>query len=443
MAICGRRKEAACFWTALISSTQANATCRYCWCWYTAGSHCWAACGGAHRPDPATEPQEPSGLGKPVSINCVIPMLKLLRPSSRRQALACGGLTLGLLLVAALVAYLARSTSYPRQFGHFPLTEAWTYQADGQITAVSASAIGVVFVRTPAQLTALDAHTGQMLWQADISAGIYASDVLVDQGVAYVSNDRGVWALDELTGERRWTNTLVPHGNGDAQVIAATACCVVVNRLATDLTVYDPSSGAALWSIPSGRGFPTAHLADKTLYLADAYGLRAFEAATGELFWLEDVGPVGASAYKDGTIFFSQNGQRTGPRVAAFDVSKRSHLWSATITGEDLEEVQVIGEVVYVTAEQHLYAHEVSTGQRLWQTGYSQGGKVHRVGDAIYVHEWINQRLSGIDSETGKELGSVIYSLPHLFRPYQSYTAQLQECLFVATGRELHAYSAP
>jgi hypothetical protein len=99
--------------------------------------------------------------------------------------------------------------------------------------------------------------------------------------------------------------------------------------------------------------------------------------------------------------------------------------------------------VVYVTAEQHLYAHEVSTGQRLWQTGYSQGGKVHRVGDAIYVHEWINQRLSGIDSETGKELGSVIYSLPHLFRPYQSYTAQLQECLFVATGRELHAYSAP
>jgi outer membrane protein assembly factor BamB len=366
------------------------------------------------------------------------------KPTPRQQWPNLLRIAASLLVATAIMLFVAQGVLFPRQSGHFPLSEAWVYQANGRIVAVSTSASGIVFARTNADLTALAADSGQSLWQVELPRQVQPSPVIARDGAALVgAATREVWALDELTGQVLWKIELEPPLYGEPHVLGVTPCCVLVSRLAPDLTAYDPIDGQTLWSLPNSRSFPTIHLDGETIYVTGAEGVQALEAATGKQLWSRDIGPVGSSAYQVGTIFVMLNSNRSGPRVVAFDVANKSFVWTAPIDDDPLVEVQALDGAVYVTSPTHLYAFQAATGRSLWQAQLSFGSNVRLVGQVVYVFDWLDQRIVAYDPNSGQELGAVQYAFPQLYFSYRSNVAQLPEWLFVAEGRKLHAFGPP
>jgi outer membrane protein assembly factor BamB len=218
-------------------------------------------------------------------------------------------------------------------------------------------------------------------------------------------------------------------------------CCVLVNRLESDLTAYAPLNGETLWSLERSRGFPTIHVDGETVYVTGQYGVDALEAGTGKRLWSKDTGSVSSSAFEAGTLFILQVNHKNGPRLSALDVANQSIRWTARINDNLLDEVQVLDGVVYLTSQTELYAVEAGTGQILWDRRLSYGRNVHLVDNVLYVFDGLGQRLIAYNPRTGQELGAIQYALPQLYSFLTTNMAQLDGWLFVAEGRNLHAFA--
>ena len=368
----------------------------------------------------------------------------MVKPTTRLQWPIIVRIAASLLVATAVVLFVTQRVLYPRQSGHFPLSEVWVYQSNGPIAAVSTSASGIVFVRTNTDLAALAANSGQSLWQVVLPRQVESSPVIARDGVAFAgAATREVWALDELNGQVLWKIELEPPFYGEPNVLGVTPCCVLVSRLAPDLTAYDPLDGQTLWSLRSGRSFPTIYVDGETIYMTGADGVQALEAATSKQLWSQDFASVEHSAYEAGTIFLILNSNRGGSRVTGFDVANNSFVWTTPIDDDSLVEVQALDGAVYVTSQTHLYAFQAATGRSLWQAQLSFGSNVRLVGQVVYVFDWLDQRIVAYDPNSGQELGAVQYAFPQLYFSYRSNVAQLPEWLFVAEGRKLHAFGPP
>lgn len=66
---------------------------------------------------------------------------------------------------------------------------------------------GTVFIGTDDEaghVYARDARTGRHIWKASTGAPVSSSSPAVVDGVVYVGNQKGLYALDAASGERRW-----------------------------------------------------------------------------------------------------------------------------------------------------------------------------------------------------------------------------------------------
>lgn len=226
---------------------------------------------------------------------------------------------------------------------------------------------------------ALDASTGEILWEYDVIDHVDDAATVKD-GLVYVPAD-SAWCLDAETGERVWAYK--PSGyqkmNGTPAVVDGMACFTAVTEI-VDLRVcmLDAMTGQLLWSrdidhyttgsvtiwnglvlVPAYQGAlyaldisdgstvwtntdseggywdtsPTVK--DGVIYIGgEDYCVHAISAATGELIWETSIGGRVEStpAVHDGRVFAGCAFPQSGTSMNALSMEDGEILW--TVPGE-------------------------------------------------------------------------------------------------------------
>lgn len=110
------------------------------------------------------------------------------------------------------------------------------------------------------RLVAMNAHTGQRVWEYE-TGGSFDGRLFVDQGLVLYTVGRGVLCLDYLTGALRWQATL-PGGVGmtDARMIVFAGCVIALGL--GEAACLNAQTGALLWHDPfKGYGAGSGALA--------------------------------------------------------------------------------------------------------------------------------------------------------------------------------------
>ena len=239
---------------------------------------------------------------------------------------------------------------------------------------------GVVFALDPKGL--VTAYQGkQKLWQKEVSKAGLSSGVEAADGHVIVGNAKGqLFALDQATGEQKWTAQLTGALLAPSLIQASRVISV-----SNDGTVFahDLATGQQVWTynLPNvqlslrGNAAPVPVDARTVLISsANAY-VYALDVLTGvprmqrrvavsdgrsDIQRLNDVDgdPVVAGQY---LITTSYQGQ-----VTMTDLASQQVVWSEDSSSTQRPEVVGNGVFVAQTAGK-LVAYEISTGQKLWE----------------------------------------------------------------------------
>ncbi len=239
---------------------------------------------------------------------------------------------------------------------------------------------GVIFALDPkGEVTAYQGK--QRLWQQKVSKQGLSSGVEAAEGTVIVGNKKGqLFALDQATGEQKWTAQL-----SGAILSASLIQAGRVVTLSNDGTVYahDLATGQQVWTynLPDvqfslrGTASPIA-LDPRTVLIAssNAY-VYALDILTGvprmqrrvavsdgrsDVQRLNDIDgdPVVAGQFLVTTSFQGQ--------VTVTDLASQQVLWSEDASS--IQRPEVSNSTVYVTqADGKITAYALTTGEQLWQ----------------------------------------------------------------------------
>lgn len=139
---------------------------------------------------------------------------------------------------------------------------------------------------------ALNARTGEKLWEFATGDVVHASPAVVD-GVVYIGSwDRNLYALDAASGRERWRYTtgadsVIYNQVGIASSAAVSGGMVFVGGRDGHFHAVDAATGAFRWKVNNNGGWTIGSPAvrDGVVYFATSDGRRfkAVDAATGAL----------------------------------------------------------------------------------------------------------------------------------------------------------------
>lgn len=188
------------------------------------------------------------------------------------------------------------------------------------------------------QVAAIDAQTGQVLWQKPVGVPIRSAPA-ISEGMAFVvTMDNQTFAFDIATGNIVWTH----RGIRETAMFAGSA-----SPISTDSMVISPYSSGEL------RAF---RLADGSEVWADSIALPQRTSATGQIAGLP-ANPV----IRDGVVYAT--GQ--GGIFAANDVSNGRSLWE--IRFASYQSPWIAGDYAYVISTDNvLFAIHRTDGRVRW-----------------------------------------------------------------------------
>ncbi len=261
-------------------------------------------------------------------------------------------------------------------------SEAWSQALENAKAFVASPATDgerVFGYSSSAVVTALDAPSGDPLWQQRVSSvqGAFpGSPTVVGQTVYVVPYE--LVALDSATGAVRWTRPNVgcficspAVGNGTLFIGAGPAS-------GRRLLALDAATGAPRWSfrpqagkdfswsaspaVSGGRVFQAAAVGRNR----KAYSLYAFAASTGKRLWKTRVGSSrfltsSSPAVANGIVYYTS----PGGRFYALRASNGKLLWSKAIA-PSASSPAVAGGVVYFGTGLTMYGLDARTGKTLW-----------------------------------------------------------------------------
>ena len=205
-----------------------------------------------------------------------------------------------------------------------------------------------VLVRTDSKLRTLKASTGDSIWQMDVGSEGNHSNLVVRDGVAYLSKGSFVAAIDLATQKELWSQE--PAGCSSLSLAGKTLCCTA----GPNLVALNAENGQKLWSVDLAAELLVANKSynrnglqtdgEKVFVLFGAE-LLAYDAKTGEKSSLSLDLCLGVP--DDGGVAASS--PASGPQMGAQVVN-----------------VTVAGTTAYIGTMEGLFAFDVKTGKRLW-----------------------------------------------------------------------------
>ena len=292
--------------------------------------------------------------------------------------------------------------------------------SDGTLGGGLAVDGGTVYVTTGfAQVLAVDAKTGKVLWRQNVSAPIRSAPTVAEGRVFVVSNDNQTQALDAKTGSIVWTHrgaTELASLLGGASP-AYDAGVLVVAYSTGELFGLRASNGTELWS--------------------DYLSRAARSSAVGQ------IADIRASPVIDRgrVIAISNSG-----RMVAINLANGQRIWEQQIAG--IQTPWVAGDYIYVlTTDSTLVCLTRADGRIRWVRSMPRykdpkdreelitwSGPV-LAGDRLLI-AGTNQDVLSISPYSGDLLGEV-----HMSDPVSIAPVVARDTLFIFTdGADLIAY---
>jgi outer membrane protein assembly factor BamB len=296
------------------------------------------------------------------------------RRTSRRALLGVGA-ALGLATVGTLIG-LANPPPRPRPAGE-PFVR-WTFVGDG-IARGLALGDGVVYATgLDGHVHALDQRTGEPRWSYPLrdSQGMEgltgatggSGEIAVDGSTVAVSSGQSVIGLDAASGTPRWESPgKVMFGAGSGIVLTWTEDVVTLHAL-------DSQTGDLRWDV----GFPRpgrASLRRLTggfgrLVIASVRGVITYEAQTGKELWRrtadEDVLEVGGDS---GVIYYVTDFGQSGGAVVVVDAATGVERWRRTNdrgANWTVSAATISRGTMFLCGGVLLEARDLATGDELW-----------------------------------------------------------------------------
>lgn len=250
--------------------------------------------------------------------------------------------------------------------------ELWRIGIPGSLDSAAAVVNGVVYISaTNGMLYALDAATGETVWEYESGART-SSPVVVADGVVYGgSADAALFALNAGDGSELWT---VPD-------IQPSGALMVVDDVlyagAADGTLYALDlDGNMVWQAPVGDvPLRSPALSEDMVYVGNEAGaLHAFKRATGGPVWsfqTEGGGFTPTPMIANGVIY-QTTADGSENYIYALDATSGEQLWRYEESGNPgWFAGGTDGERLYIPcANGALYAIDATTGELVWQGQY-------------------------------------------------------------------------
>ena len=349
-------------------------------------------------------------------------------PSRRSLLTAAGGVVV--LGVAAFGAtrYLLRrerdpepetGRSTPSASPSLPAGVLWRRRIAqaGSMSSVIAFTGNMIFAEADNGIKALDAESGDVLWQAETRPTSLRQDdfrPLVRDGIAYLQDGTAITAYDAVSGRVRWTHPLESLGRHAWPVAVAGS---VVGASDGEVIAYDPVTGDFRWKWSSSSHLrPTLVAADGAVLAMESGSVVSLDGRSGRKRWeherdTADDFLINGAVLADGRIFVTQaNGT-----VLALDVATGRLRWRAgTGRGRMVEAgTTVAARTVYAQGpDERLYAIDAESGKRRWKVelagNEAQQKAIEIIGlkpvtaiGLVYVND-CNGNLLALDNGTGR-----------------------------------------
>lgn len=200
-----------------------------------------------------------------------------------------------------------------------PPSTAWIAedQVSGRIFASALQVDDRIFVGTGNNsFVALDANTGNLIWEVTTGNAIWSRPIFVDGTVFFSSLDKNVYALSADNGELIWSRTL-PGASAGSPLYNEETNLLYLGSFSGDLIALDIANGEIVWETPAADwvwGTPT--LSDGVIYYTDLSGfVYAVDAVTGDSIWAQSVQVPGsvdsAVLVVDDLIFVASGDEET------------------------------------------------------------------------------------------------------------------------------------
>jgi len=249
--------------------------------------------------------------------------------------------------------------------------EIW-HAASGTLPSAVAVAGEMVFNNDGSGRTqAFRRDTGEKIWSVEISGAGYGAPLVIDD-IVYTVSERGVYALDRLSGKKVWEKNTGSHrGFVGSPAFSEGALYFGVGPT---FFALDAKTGQELWKIQSTTWFYGAALANDLVYVGNDDGyFYALNRKTGEEDWKSSLAGTGWSspAVASGRVYVGNRDQH----LYAFDAQTGAELWKTELEDWATSDPLVSDGVIYVGSgnhenherPRHLYALDAQTGAVLWK----------------------------------------------------------------------------
>jgi outer membrane protein assembly factor BamB len=309
----------------------------------------------------------------------------------------------------------------------------WSYTADAAIRSSPAEGTNgwIIFGTLAGSIYAVNPAAESPAWKTSAGSRVASSAAIAPNGSIYVGSDRGVLALDGLTGSAEWTfktnEVLSTPTLGTSNMVF----CITDLGFAFRL---DAASGEANWSSfvlqsfpPDGDCYASPVLSEAGVLLFgisrlynDPEGVQAVDARAGEALWgFQTINSIQSTPAigPDGTAYicsFDKN-------VYALDPATGAQKWSH-LTGDSISSSPAIGPdgTIYVGSNDgKLYALDSRTGAEKWT--FLTGDTIHSspavAADGTVYFGSYDQKVYAVDGRTGEEkwsfaTGGLVLSSP-------------------------------
>ncbi len=244
----------------------------------------------------------------------------------------------------------------------------WSYPASPSVNEAAAVFKGVVYVSSCSgdhdALYALKASSGTLLWSYPLSCG--SSPAVVD-GMVYISSKANVHAVNASTGEQLW-NIGIADGLSSPAVANGIA---YVGSMDGNLYAMDAHTGALLWKFavtPGKEIWAAPAVVNGMVYVTSSDdNIYALNASTGALIWKYATkgALAGSPAVANGVVYFGSC--YPDDTVYALNASTGALVWKYGEGADVMSSPAVANGVVYFFSDR-LYALNAATGEPLWQT---------------------------------------------------------------------------
>jgi outer membrane protein assembly factor BamB len=312
----------------------------------------------------------------------------------------------------------ARTRYLPARGIHPPFRKLWRYTEKPLLEFPPIFVNGTLYaVNNNGFAFALDAHTGNKLWERRIGR-LNASSPAYAHGFLYIVNlDPGhLVKLDARTGKEVWKRSLPGRAESSPVVVGHSVYFGCENG---ELFAKSTVTGRTRWSTPLGGPIKSAPAYYRGhLYVGDYGGyMNAVDAHNGKLLWQSgSLGPgFGASGqfYSTPAVAYGRvYGGNNDGRVYSFDIADGTLAWTYSTggyvySGPTVANTPHSPPTVFIGSfDGNIYALNAKNGDVRWSksAGGQVVGSLSAVGEIVYVAEFSSKTTSGFMMRSGREV---------------------------------------